>query len=245
MVQLDRHRHRPAIVAATIGTTMTEAVDDVRRIREVLDALAVRRRFVHADAALSGLPLALLDPAQRPGFDFADGADSVTVSGHKFVGSPAPCGVVVVKASHRNRVARAGTYTASPDATIGGSRSGHAPLVLWWALRCHGVDGLRARAERSRALAGQTLAELTRIGWEAFRHPHAFTVVLRTPPAVVLAKWVLASAGGWSHVITMPGVTVDQVSEFIADMVAATGNAAGNGSAPAARAGAPVRVGSI
>ena len=90
--QVDRHRDQPAIIVANVGTAMSEAVDDVRRITEILDGLAITRRWVHADAALSGIPLALLDPEDRPGFDFADGADSVIVSGHKFIGAPMPCG---------------------------------------------------------------------------------------------------------------------------------------------------------
>ena len=42
----------------------------------------------------------------RPAFDFADGADSIAISGHKSFGSPMPCGVVVVKKSNRDRIAR-------------------------------------------------------------------------------------------------------------------------------------------
>jgi len=219
--QLARHRHQPAIVVATAGTTMSEAVDDVRQIARILDALAIRRRFVHVDAALSGIPLALLDPDQRPGFDFADGADSITVSGHKFLGAPFPCGVVVVRARDRDRVARSVGYTGTPDSTLTGSRSGHAALLLWYAIRRHGRDGLRSRAEAARALAAHAHARLVELGWEAYRHPHAFTVVLRTPPEAVARRWVLASAGGWSHIVTMPGVTAESVEEFLADMKAA------------------------
>lgn len=234
--QVDRHRHRPAVVVATIGTTMTEAVDDVRRIVEVLDVLAVRRRFVHADAALAGIPLALLDPGDRPGLDFVDGADSVTVSGHKFLGSPMPCGVVVVRAGHRTRVSRSVGYTGSPDATIGGSRSGHAPLVLWYALRRHGLAGLRRRASESRELATYAHRLLTDLGWEAFRHEHAFTVVLKTPPEPVASRWVLASSGGWSHIVCMPGIVRAQLEHFVADLRAATTHVtAGNGLVPGPR----------
>src|SRR5262245_40401939 len=43
--QLARHRHRPAIIAATAGTTLSEAVDDLRAITTVLEALTIRRRF--------------------------------------------------------------------------------------------------------------------------------------------------------------------------------------------------------
>ena len=88
--ELHSHRDRPAIVVATIGTTMTEAVDCVHTIRQVLRDAAILDAYVHADAALAGIPLALLDPAHRPGLDMADGADSVAVSGHKFIGSPYP-----------------------------------------------------------------------------------------------------------------------------------------------------------
>jgi histidine decarboxylase len=91
--QINLRRDRPAIVVATVGTTMSEAVDEVRRIAAILDDLAVRERFVHADAALAGIPLGLLESSGRPGFDFADGADSIAVSGHKFLGSPLPCSV--------------------------------------------------------------------------------------------------------------------------------------------------------
>jgi histidine decarboxylase len=86
--QIERHRDRPIVLVANIGTAMSEAVDDVRRLTDILDQLAVTRRWVHADAALSGIPLALLDPGDRPGFDFLVGADSVIVSGHKFLGAP-------------------------------------------------------------------------------------------------------------------------------------------------------------
>jgi histidine decarboxylase len=216
--QIDRRRDRPTVVAAAAGTTMTEAVDDVRRIVAILDNLAVRNRFIHVDAALAGVPLATLNPAQRPGFDFADGADSIAVSGHKFHGSPFPSGIVLVKASHRNRVARDVSYIAGPDATISGSRSGHAALILWYAIRRHGFDGLRQRAHAARAVAAYAKARLDELGWIAFRHPHAFTVILKTPPQPIARKWSLAGANGWSHIIAMPGITQAAIDAFVADL---------------------------
>ena len=216
--QIGAHRDRPVIVVANIGTTMTEAVDDVRRINQVLDSLAIRRRFVHADAALAGIPLALTDPDIRPGFDFADGADSIIVSGHKFLGTPMPCGVVVVKASDRVHLTRTGAFTRSPDTTITCSRSGHAALVLWYALRRYGPDGLRRRADAARELAAYAHRQLVEIGWEAWYNPLAFTVVLATPPQQVCDRWTLASDKGVSHIICMPGVTRKQIDAFLADL---------------------------
>jgi histidine decarboxylase len=244
--QVDRNRDRPVIVAANIGTTMTEAVDDIRRIHRILDSLAIRRRFVHADAALSGIPLALLDPTERPGFDFADGADSVIVSGHKFLGTPMPCGVVVVKASHCAHLTRTGGYTGSPDTTITCSRSGHAALLMWYALRTYGVDGLRERAEESRALAAYAYQQLVELGWDAWYNAPGFTVVLATPPALVTEKWTLASTHGRSHIICMPGVTREMVDNFLADMrvvaapaLAGSRRAVHNGVQPVLRAATP------
>ncbi len=224
--QVDRYRDRPAIVVSATGTAMAEAVDDVRRITAILDDLSIRRRWVHADAALSGIPLALLDPSDRPGFDFADGASSVVVSGHKFLGSPIPYGVVVVRDSHRPYGARAATYTGSPDTTVTNSRSGLAALALWYILRRHGIPGLCARADQSRELAAYTHGRLVEIGWQAHRHRHAFTVVLATPPTAVTDKWALASHDGHSHIVCMPGITRSQIDAFITDLLTAVTQAA-------------------
>ncbi len=220
------YRHRPAIVVANIGTTMTEAVDDVTAIASILDELRVCGRHIHADAALAGVPLGLMDRGSRPGFDLADGAHSISVSGHKFIGSPFPCGVFVTRDSLRRRIGRPVDYIASFDATTGGSRSGHAPLLLWYALRQAGLDGLRARAQRCRDLAAYTQHRLWSAGVPAWRHPHAFTVVIETPPPSITARWNLASSQGLSHVICMPGITRDQIDAFVADLTAAADVAA-------------------
>jgi histidine decarboxylase len=229
---LGRLRDRPAIVVANIGTTATEAVDDVGRIKGILRDLALPEHYVHSDAALAGVPLATLDGAPR--FDLADGADSICVSGHKFIGSPFPCGVVVLRRSLRNRVARPVSQAGAPDPTISGSRNGHAALLLWYALRRHGVAGLRKRAEQARELAEYTVRRLTEIGWAAWRNPHAFTVMLETPPVELAARWSLPTFGGWTRVICMPGVTREQIDRFLADLTEAR-------RVPAARTGSGQR----
>jgi histidine decarboxylase len=216
------HRDRPAVVVATVGTTMTEAVDDVARIRQVLGYHAMEQ-FVHADAAMAGIPRAL--DTVGVGVDLGPtGADSVCVSGHKFLGSPVPCAVVVTRRSLYQRLIRPGSYTASPDTTITGSRSGLAPLILWYRLHQLGWrDGLRKRADRCRDLAEYAEKRLRDIGWEAWRNPRAFTVVIRTPPAAVRAKWILATHDGWSHLVCMPGVVREQIDGFVDALHATTG----------------------
>jgi len=127
------HRHQPAIIIANIGTTMTEAKDDIGKIREVLKKSAIRSYYIHCDGALAGTYLSLLETT--PKFDFPSGADSVAISGHKFIGSPIPCGVVVVKKSYKERIGQSIPYIGTLDTTITGSRNGHSPVFLWYAIK--------------------------------------------------------------------------------------------------------------
>lgn len=241
--ELWHRRDRPAIVVACIGTPLTEAVDDVGRIGGVLDELAVppARRWIHADAALSGIPLALLDRRRRPAFDFTAGTTSMIVSGHKFPGAPVVSGALVVRDSYRPYPGRAATYTGSSDSTWANSRSGFAALCLWYALRRHGIDGLRERADRSRELAAYTHNRLLELGWPAWRHnPLGFTVVLTTPPPAVTMTWPLPDHGTVSHVICMPGLTRGHIDDFVDDL-RRTIDPAGTGRAGTVRPnGAPV-----
>jgi len=216
--ELSLRRDRAAAIVATAGTTMTEAVDDVGAIRHACDDLGIVRRRLHVDAALSGIPLALLPDGERPAFDFAAGATSMVVSGHKFLSTLMPCGVLVHAAQPFGAGGRHVAYTGSADTTITGSRSGHTPLLLWWALGTLGVEGLRRRAEASRELAAYAVDQIQRLGWPVHRNRHGFTVVLDEPPPVVLAKWVLATEGGSAHLICMPGVGRDQIDEFVHDL---------------------------
>jgi histidine decarboxylase len=140
----------------------------------------------------------------------------MVISGHKFLGTLMPCGILI----HRNSPGAVGrvAYTGSRDSTLLGSRSGHTPLILWHILRRLGVEGLGARSEASRDLAAYTHHRLARIGWPAYRNPHAFTVVLATPPPAVLARWVLAHDGQWSHIVCMPGIARTQIDAFLDDL---------------------------
>ncbi len=51
-------------------------------------------------------------------FTFADGIDSIGVSGHKMIGSPIPCGIVVAKKANVDRISVEIDYIAAHDKTI-------------------------------------------------------------------------------------------------------------------------------
>src|SRR5207244_2952051 len=137
------------------------------------------------------------------------------VSGHKFLATPMPCAVVVVRASTVTHAAPVVAYTGSPDTTISSSRNGHAALAVWYALSVWGRDGLAARASQSRDLAAYLHARLAEMGWPADRRPHAMTVTLAAPPVRVRERWRLAVHEGRSHIVCAPGVTRQLLDEFL------------------------------
>ncbi len=53
------------------------------------------RFFIHCDGALFGMMMPFLK--QAPMVSFRKPIGSVSVSGHKFVGAPVPCGVVITR----------------------------------------------------------------------------------------------------------------------------------------------------
>jgi len=211
------HRDVVPIMFANIGTTMTEGKDDIGRIRRIFRELAISRSYIHSDAALCGFIAPFLNP--RPAFDFADGADSISISGHKFIGSPIPCGVVLARKRHVERIARSIAYIGNLDTTISGSRNGLTPLIMWLAIRRLGEEGFRARVARSLEVADYACTRLQQAGVAAWRNPNAITVVFPTPAESVCRRWQLASADGASHLVVLPNVSKGQVDRFVADLV--------------------------
>jgi histidine decarboxylase len=213
---------RPVIVVATAGTTMTEAVDDVAQIANLLDDLGALDRYIHVDAAMSGVPLSLLHDDLRPSFDFTAGADSVGFSLHKFLATRMPAGMVITRHSAPPGIRVRVPYTGAADTTITCSRNGHIALMAWLVVRRLGVDGLRRRAEQARSTAAYLEQRLTEMSWPAWRHPYASTVVLKTPPRRVAADWQLSTIrDGWSHYICLPGRGRPQVDRFLDELAVA------------------------
>ncbi|WP_139800786.1 histidine decarboxylase [Geothermobacter hydrogeniphilus] len=212
------HRDVVPIMFANIGTTMTEGKDDIGRIRRIFQELAISRFYIHSDAALCGFIAPFLKP--RPAFDFADGADSISISGHKFIGSPIPCGIVLARKRHVERIARSIAYIGNLDTTISGSRNGLTPLIMWLAIRQLGEEGFRARVARSLEVADYACTRLQQAGVAAWRNPNAITVVFPTPAETVCRRWQLASADGASHLVVLPNVSKGQIDCFVADLAA-------------------------
>jgi histidine decarboxylase len=211
---------RSIIVALTCGTTMKGAHDDIAGVIAALDAVGIARekRYIHVDGALNAMVIPFLAEAPdaiRPSFSHA--IDSISTSGHKMIGTPMPCGALVARKTHVERVATAIAYLRSNDTTLMGSRNGHAVLAMWAKFMGHGLSGYAADAwncvERARALA-QTLR---RSGAPVLLNPFSLTVVFPEPGESIVKTYQLACHRSEAHAIVMPNVTDQLLSRFAAD----------------------------
>lgn len=213
--QATRSRYRPAVVVANIGTTMKEGKDDAAKIRTVLREVGVNDVYLHCDAALCGPYAPFLDP--KPAFDFADGADSITLSGHKFLGAPMPCGVVLSRKQHVQRVVRAVDYIGSLDATLSGSRNAYTPIILWYVIRSLGIEGMKRTFLECEQLAAYAVDEFNARGVSAWRNPHALTLVFPPVGEGIKSEWQIAT-NDVSHLIVTPGITKCRIDGLIEAM---------------------------
>ncbi len=210
----------PVIVALTCGTTVKGAHDDIGSILACLDASGrpVERRFVHVDGALNAMVLPFLDDVPstiRP--SFRQSIDSISTSGHKMIGTPMPCGVLIARRRHVDRVASAIAYLRSNDTTLMGSRNGHAVLALWSRLHDHGHAGFRRDVASSLGRCLRLVQSLRAAGVPVLCNPHGLTVVFPEPDERIVRTYQLACHRGEAHAIVMPSVTDDLLDRFVGD----------------------------
>ena len=207
------HRDVPAIFMANIGTTMKGAIDDLSKIRNILNDLAVNNFYIHADAALSGMILAFLEDPQPYGFDA--GIDSIAISGHKLIGAPLPCGVVLSRRDYVARIARAVEYVGVLDTTLPGSRNALTPLMLWYAFEKYGHSGFKQIVKDMLAVAEYAVQRFNAFGIKAWRNKNSVTVVIPKPSDKFLEKWQIASQKEIAHIITMPHVDYELIDRLV------------------------------
>lgn len=210
------HRDKPAVFFLNVGTTMTEAVDDLQRIQAIIRKYAIKDYYIHCDAAFLGTIAPFVEP--KPKFDFSEGVDSISISGHKFIGGPIPCGIVMCKRAHRNRVANSISYVGTLDTTITGSRNGLTPLFLWSFIEKYGKEGLKRRVHESQELAAYTEQKLNALGVNAWRNKEALTVVFDKPSNKICEKYQLASEEAIAHIICVPGIKKERIDSLLFDL---------------------------
>lgn len=144
---------RPCAIVATTGTTTTTALDPVGAIVAVAAPHGV---WVHVDAAMAGSAMIL--PECRWMWDGVEGADSLVLNAHKWLGVIFDCSLYYVRDSaHLVRVMSTNpSYLQSAvDGDVKNLRDWGLPLgrrfralKLWLHIREQGVAGLQSRLQR-------------------------------------------------------------------------------------------------
>ncbi|XP_048568797.1 serine decarboxylase 1-like [Triticum urartu] len=211
---------RPAIVNVNIGTTVKGAIDDLDRIISILVECGFQNRFyIHCDGALAGLMMPFI--RQAPKVTFTKPIGSVSVSGHKFMGCPVPCGVVITRLEHVKVLSTDIEYLSSRDATIMGSRNGHAPMYLWYTLNKKGYKGIRKEVQKCLRNAHHLANRLKEMGVSASLNELSSTVVFERPQdETFVHKWQLACESSIAHVVVMPNIDVEKLDDFVEELVA-------------------------
>jgi histidine decarboxylase len=217
---LKEHSNRPAIINVNIGTTVRGAVDDIDKVLEVLASTGYSedRFYIHCDGALFGMMIPFVKSA--PMVTFRKPIGSISVSGHKFVGAPVPCGVVMTRLRHIRGVSSDVEYLNSRDATIMGSRNGHAPIYMWYTFTRKGYDGLRKDVEKCLRNAHLLKEMLQRAGIKTMLNELSSTVVFERPlEEEFVRKWQLACEGDIAHVVVMPNIDPNKLETFVGELI--------------------------
>jgi aromatic-L-amino-acid decarboxylase len=159
MIERDREAGAtPCAVVATIGTTTSTAVDPVAALASVARKHQI---WLHVDAAMAGSAMIL--PECRHLWEGIDGADSVVINPHKWLGTAFDCTTYYVRdAEHLVRVMSTNpSYLQSAaDGRVKNLRDWGVPLgrrfralKLWFLIREQGVAGLQTRLRRDLANA--------------------------------------------------------------------------------------------
>ncbi|MBF6414022.1 aminotransferase class I/II-fold pyridoxal phosphate-dependent enzyme [Nocardia cyriacigeorgica] len=210
-----RRRGAGAVVVATIGTTMTGAIDDVDALAAA--ASAAGAVYLHADAALSGLIVPFTD--RGPGWGFARReVGSVSISMHKALGMPVACAAALCRSELVDSRVH-GEYIGAPDSTLACSRSGLAAVLTWYALAAKGRNGLAEAAWRSLRNAEYAAGQLAAAGLRPQLHPGSIVVVFDRPAEWVCRKYHLATEGDRAHIVTVPHVTREIIDEMCGDII--------------------------
>jgi histidine decarboxylase len=223
---LEANKHRPAILNVNIGTTVKGAVDDIDKILETLKdtGFTQERFYIHCDGALFGMMMPFVKNAPKITFEKPIG--SVSVSGHKFVGSPIPCGVTITRARYIEALSSDIEYLNSRDATIMGSRNGHTPIYMWYTICKKGLENIKEDVMRCMQDAQYFKDLLESAGIRCFLNDLSSTVVFQRPPYNVVKKWQLACEGDNAHIIVMPNISRAKLDEFYVELSGSLKNSA-------------------
>jgi aromatic-L-amino-acid decarboxylase len=201
----------PCAVVATTGSTATTACDPLAAIAKVAQE---NRLWMHVDAALAGSAMIL--PECRALWDGVEGADSLVINPHKWLGASFDCSTYFVRdPEHLIRVMSTNpSYLRSAaDSQVKNFRDWGIPLgrrfralKLWFLIREQGVRGLQARLRRDIGYAKWFAAQVDAAPlWKRVAPVPLQTICVRHEPAGLSGEALDKHTLGWVKRINESG----------------------------------------
>ena len=202
---------RPCAVVATSGTTTTTAFDPLDAVAAVASEHGL---WMHVDAAMAGSAMIL--PECRHLWRGVEGADSLVMNPHKWLGVAFDCSLYYVRdAEHLVRVMSTNpSYLQSGvDGRVKNLRDWGIPLgrrfralKLWCLIREQGVEGLQRRLRRDLDNARWLEAEIRNTPqWRVLAPVTLQTLCVRHEPPGLEGEALDRHTLGWAERVNRSG----------------------------------------
>jgi aromatic-L-amino-acid decarboxylase len=202
---------KPCAIVGTTGTTATTALDPIAAMARIARQFGV---WLHVDAAMAGSAMVL--PECRWMWEGIEGADSLVLNPHKWLGVAFDCSLYYVRdPEHLIRVmSTSPSYlrTAADD-KVKNLRDWGLPLgrrfralKLWFLIREKGVEGLQARLRRDLANTQWLLEAIRQTPhWRVLAPVPLQTLCVRHEPPGVTGAALDAHTQSWADRINRSG----------------------------------------
>jgi aromatic-L-amino-acid decarboxylase len=205
------HGAQPCAIVATVGTTATTAFDPIVAIAEIAQTHSL---WLHVDTAMAGSAMIL--PECRWMWAGIEGADSLVLNPHKWLGVAFDCSLYYVRdAQYLVQVLSTNPsfLQTAVDGQVKNLRDWGIPLgrrfralKLWLLLREQGVTGLQARLRRDLANAQWLADQVDQTpGWVRLAPVPLQTVCVRHEPPGLTGAALDRHTLGWVERINRSG----------------------------------------
>jgi histidine decarboxylase len=202
----------------------------------------VRNGFwFHVDGALGAAYMPFIEmayikgqfPHRGPDFDFRlKFVHSISMSGHKWIGAPWPCGIYMTRRQNQLRPPDDPKYLGSPDSTFAGSRNGFSAMILWNYLAKNSYESQIQKALRTEEIAKYAYDRLKELqdefgeDWWIEQTPLSLTVRFKKTHPDIIFKYSLSEETfyvngqkrAYNHIFAMEHVTEKTIDGLINDL---------------------------
>ena len=202
---------KPCAIVGTTGTTTSTAIDPIAAMARIAGGHGL---WLHVDAAMAGSAMIL--PECRWMWGGIEGADSLVLNPHKWLGAAFDCSLYYVRdPQHLVRVmSTSPSYLrTAADEKVKNLRDWGLPLgrrfralKLWFLIREQGVSGLQARLRRDLANAQWLAARVREApGWRLLAPVPLQTLCVRYEPEGLAGEALDRHTQGWADRINRSG----------------------------------------